>query len=411
MSDPRPRQLASDDCAGIAPESAPPLAGVRVLDFTRLLPGPLCTMFLGDLGADVIKLEDSAFGDYIRKIGPVRGENSARFHVLNRNKRSLRIDYGRREGREVVLRLARDADVLAEGFRPGAMAEIGLGPDDLARVNPRLVYCSISGFGQTGPYRLRAGHDMNYAAYAGLADQVGERGGPPASSNFQYADIAGGTLGAIAGILAALYDAQRSGRGRSVDVSITDCALAVGVIPMSSLNAEGRTPERGNDVISGRHPWYRFYQTSDGRYVHLGALEWRFWRNFCEAIGHPAWSELQMAEGAEADAMGEEIAALFRTDTRDHWVAKLAPLDTCVAPVLTLEEARESELFRAREMFVEYDHPVDGKIVQAAFPVKMDRFHFRAMPAPLHGEHTREILAEAGVDESELAELAREGVI
>jgi crotonobetainyl-CoA:carnitine CoA-transferase CaiB-like acyl-CoA transferase len=388
-----------------------PLDGVRVLDFSRLLPGPLCTMFLGDLGADVIKVEDTEHGDYIRRIGPMTGENSARFHVLNRNKRSLGLDYRSEAGRDVVLRLAREADVLIEGFRPGAMAEIGLAYDDVRRVNPRLVYCSLSGFGQTGPYRARAGHDMNYASYAGLADQVGGPDGPPANANFQYADIAGGTLGAMMGILAALYDAQRHGTGRYVDAAVTDCALAVAVIPMSSWNAEGRVPERGRDIISGRHPWYRFYETGDGRYVHLGALEWRFWKNFCEAIDRPEWRDQQMATGAEAEAITEAIATLFRSGERDHWVATLASLDTCVAPVLTLQEAYANEHFRAREMFVEYDHPVDGKIVQAAFPLKMSGFEFTLTPAPRHGEHTAEVLSAAGYDARAVETLAEAGVV
>ncbi|MDP6620959.1 MAG: CaiB/BaiF CoA-transferase family protein [Alphaproteobacteria bacterium] len=388
-----------------------PLAGVTVLEFTRLLPGPLATMFLGDLGADVIKIEDTKFGDYIRKIGPLSGENSARFHVLNRNKRSLRIDYRTPEGRDVVRRLAESADILLEGFRPGAMDEMGLGYEELRQRNPRLVYCSLSGFGQTGPLRGRAGHDMNYASYAGLTDQIGGRGGPPSDANFQFADIAGGTSGAMMGMLAALFDAQRSGRGRYIDASITDCTLAMTVIPMSSWNADGSVPERGNDIISGQYPWYGFYETSDGKYVHLGALEWRFWQNFCDAIGQPEWGEQQFASGAQADEIRAGVAAHLLTNTRDHWVETLGPLDTCVAPVWTLKEAHESALFRAREMFVEYDHPVDGKIVQAAFPLKMTDFEFEVRPAPLHGEHTSEILDEAGFDEAEQEGLRAADVI
>ena len=388
-----------------------PLAGVTVLEFTRLLPGPLATMFLGDLGADVIKIEDTKFGDYIRKIGPLSGENSARFHVLNRNKRSLRIDYRTPEGRDVVRRLAESADILLEGFRPGAMDEMGLGYEELRQRNPRLVYCSLSGFGQTGPLRGRAGHDMNYASYAGLTDQIGGRGGPPSDANFQFADIAGGTSGAMMGMLAALFDAQRSGRGRYIDASITDCTLAMTVIPMSSWNADGSVPERGNDIISGQYPWYGFYETSDGKYVHLGALEWRFWQNFCDAIGQPEWGEQQFASGPQEDEIRAGVTAHLLTNTRDHWVETLAPLDTCVAPVWTLKEAHESALFQAREMFVEYDHPVDGKIVQAAFPLKMTDFEFEVRLAPLHGEHTDEILAEAGLDQAEQIGLREAGVI
>lgn len=388
-----------------------PLQAVRVLDFTRLLPGPLCTMFLGDLGADVIKVEDTRFGDYIRGIGPKSGENSARFHVLNRNKRSLKIDFRRSEGRDLIHRLVADTQVLIEGFRPGTMAALGLGPDELRALNPALVYCSLSGFGQTGPYRDRAGHDMNYAAYAGLADQIGDAGGPPANANFQFADLAGGTLGAMMGVLAALYDAERTGRGRHIDASITDCALAMTVIAMSSWNADGAVPERGNDLISGKYPWYRYYQCGDGRYVHLGALEWRFWRNFCEAVGHPEWTDSQMAEGAEGEAIAAAIGEIFAANSRDHWVGELAHLDTCVAPVWTLAEAHASDLFAAREMFVEYDHPQDGKFVQASFPLKMSDYRFELGLPPRHGEHTGEILRQAGIGDDELTALAGAGVI
>lgn len=261
------------------------------------------------------------------------GQNSARFHLLNRNKRSLKIDYASAPGRAALLRLA------------------------------------------------------------------------------QGADIAGGTMGALMGILATLYDAGRTGRGRYIDASITDCALAMAVIALSTLNAEGAVPGRGDDIISGRYPWYRFYPTGDGKHVHLGALEWRFWKNFCHAVGHPEWTDKQMALGAEGEAIGAAIATLFMSRGRDHWIETLAPLDTCVAPVLTLEEAMASELFRAREMFVEYDHPVDGKIVQAAFPLKMSDFEFTLRPAPLHGEHSHEILREAGLGNAEIEALAAEGVI
>jgi len=388
-----------------------PLEGVRVLDFTRLLPGPLCTMFLGDMGADVIKVEDTEFGDYIRRIGRTSGTDSAYFHQLNRNKRSLKIDYRSAAGRDVVHRLAEGAQIVIEGFRPGTMAGLGLGYDDLAAINPALVYCSLSGFGQTGPLRDRAGHDMNYAAYAGLAEQVGDAEGPPANSNFQFADIAGGTMGALMSILGALYDAQRTGSGRYLDASITDCAFAMTVIALAGLNANGRSPERGNELISGRYPWYRYYATSDGKHVHLGALEWRFWRNFCEAVGHPEWTDKQLAEGAEADAIAATIADIFAAKTRDELVAELAPKDTCVAPVLTPKEAAGSALFRDRSMLVDYRHPTDGAFVQAAFPVRMTGFEFEAGPAPGHGEHSRDVLREAGLDKAEIEALAADGVI
>jgi crotonobetainyl-CoA:carnitine CoA-transferase CaiB-like acyl-CoA transferase len=389
-----------------------PLSGVRVLELTRLLPGPLAGRHLADLGAEVIKVEDTEHGDYVRGIGAMKGENSGAFHALNRNKKSLRLDYRTDRGRGVFLALAARSEVVLEGFRPGTMARLGLDYPTLRRGNPALVYCALTGFGQDGPYRDRAGHDMNYASYAGMTDQVGNRGGPPANANFQYADIAGGTMGAMMGILAALYDAQRSGQGRYIDVPITDCALAQMAVAWSQYEATGRMPERGGDLISGKYPWYDFYQAADGGYVHLGALEWRFWRNFCDAVGRPEWADRQMAEGAEAEAMRAEIAAYFRREDRDALVARLAPLDTCVAPVLRLEECARAEAFRDRGLFVEVEDPRDGVVAHIAFPVRFDGAAPTApQPAPGWGEHSEAVLRAIDLPTAEIAALRDDGII
>jgi len=390
--------------------AAPLLDGIRVLDLTRLLPGPLCTLHLADMGADVVKIEDPRRGDYAR--GGEYGRDArmaAFFRCVNRNKRGLKLDLSRAAGGDVLRDLARGADVLVEGFRPGVMDRLGVGFDALHEVNPRLVYCAISGYGQSGPYRDRAGHDINYTGYAGVGDQVGREGGGPALSNFQIADLAGGTLSAAMGILAALVAVSRGGPGRLVDVSMTDCTLAHAVTPFAPVVAEGATPERGRDLLTGGLPCYGYYETRDGRWLAVGALEAKFWRNLCEALGRPDLAERRMVYGAEAEEVRAEVAAVFRTRTRAEWCEALEALDCCVSPVLTLGEAMADPQLRARGMIVEGG---DGRPEQLALPVKFSEFDFRiARSAPGHGEHSREILRQTGYDEARIDALAADGVI
>ncbi|NIR32482.1 MAG: CoA transferase, partial [Gammaproteobacteria bacterium] len=280
-----------------------PLAGLRILDLTRLLPGPMCTLHLGDMGADVIKVEAPRGGDYARALGP------SLFRLVNRNKRALKLDLSKPAGRDVFIELTHSADALVEAFRPGVMARLGLGYEALHALHPRLVYCSITGYGQRGPYRMRAGHDIDYCAYAGIVEQSGAGGGPPVLGNFQVADLAGGALSAAMGILAALLDVQRGGEGRHVDVSMTDCALAHAVVPLATWLEEGATRPRGADTLTGGLPCYGVYETGDGRYMALGALEHKFWRAFCEAVGRPDLSDRHLVSGEEAEAVRAEVAA------------------------------------------------------------------------------------------------------
>ncbi|MDX1487545.1 MAG: CaiB/BaiF CoA-transferase family protein, partial [Acidiferrobacterales bacterium] len=317
-----------------------------------------------------------------------------------------------RQGRDVFLKLAADSDVIVESFRPGVVDRLGIGYEHICAVNPSIVYCSISGYGQTGPYRERAGHDIDYCAYAGISDQIGVRDGPPVVPNFQIADLVGGTLSGVMGILAALVDAQRTGHGRYVDVSMTDCALAHSLIPMITQVETGSTRPRGEDFISGGLPCYGIYATADDRYLALGALEQKFWRTFCETVKRPDLIEKHWVSGAEADAVRSEVATIFRTDTQAHWLERFADVDCCIAPVLTLSECMENEQLRAREMFVVDRHPTEGDVPQLAFPVKFSEFAFSIeRSAPLHGEHSREILAEAGYNEQRISELEAAGAI
>lgn len=387
-----------------------PLAGIRVLDLTRLLPGPLATLHLADMGADVIKIEDPWQGDYARhRSGAERAGVAPVFEQVNRNKRGLKLDLSKPEGVQVFLTLAESSQVIVEGFRPGVMARLGVDYESVRARNPAIVYCALSGYGQDGPLREAAGHDINYCGYAGVLDQAGARDGPPAAPNFQIADLAGGTLSAVMGILAALVDAQRSGRGRYVDVSMTDCSLAHNVVPFARMNAEGAARPRGRDALSGGLPCYGVYETADGRHMALGALEPKFWQAFCDAVGRPDLKARHLVIDEEADRVREEVAAIFRSASRDEWMKRLEGADCCCSPVLTPSEASRDEHLRARQMFVTEG---DGGPVWLAFPIKMSGFEFRIeRSAPGHGEHSREILAEAGFDADRIADLEAKGVI
>lgn len=379
---------------------AAPLAGIRVLDLTRLLPGPVATLHLADLGAEVIKIEDPQLGDYARTLGTGKGGDSAYFRMINRNKQGLVLDLKRPEGVEVFLRLARDADVVIESFRPGVVDKLGVGYADLAAVNPRIVCCSISGYGQDGPYRELAGHDINYLGYAGVLDQIGVDGGQPAIPNFQIADLLGGAMTAVMGILAAVLDAQRSGQGRYVDVSMTDSVLAHTYFSMLRLNDAGQAAPRGGDLLSGGLPCYATYRCADGRYMAVGALEGKFWQVCCKVLERPEWVARQWDP-----ALRTELAALFVTRNRDDWAERFLAVDCCVSPVLSPEEALCNEQLQARGMVL-----TEGGLTQFAPPLKMSEFEFGTpRPAPARGEHQQEILAALGYGAADVIRLTENG--
>mgnify|MGYP001016349836 FL=1 len=309
-----------------------PLAGIRVLDLTRLLPGPVATLHLADLGAEVIKIEDPQVGDYARTLGTGQGADSAYFRMINRNKRGLRLDLKKPEGVEVFKRLASAADVIVESFRPGVMDKLGVGYAVIVALNPRIAYCSISGYGQDGPYKDLAGHDINYLGYAGVLDQIGCAGGNPAIPNFQIADLLGGALTAAMGILAAVVEAQRTGKGRYVDVSMTDSVLAHTYFTMLRLNDSGHSLPRGSDLLSGGLPCYGTYRCADGGHMAVGALEAKFWKVCCEVLDHPEWVSRQWDAGLRV-----EVAAVFASRQRNEWATLFAAVDCCVTPILTPE--------------------------------------------------------------------------
>jgi alpha-methylacyl-CoA racemase len=391
------------------------LDGVRVLDLTRLLPGGFCTLLLADLGADVLKVEDTAGGDYIRWMPPFyggegeqrEGTASAYFLALNRNKRSLRLNLKDERGRDVLLRLVEDYDVVVESFRPGVMDRLGVGYDALRARNPRVIYCPISGYGQDGPLTARSGHDTNYLALNGLLGLTGRRGGPPIQSAGQIADLGGGGLMAAVGILAALHERERSGEGQVVDISMTDGALSWLAMVAARYFAEGKVPQRGEPELAGGIACYFPYETRDGKWVSLGALEPKFWQNWCHGVERPDLIEKQF-EHPDSEA-GAQVAAVFRERTRDEWTAFAGEHDCCLEPILDLDEALESELFRARAMVVELDQPGIGPVRQVGAPIKLSRTPADTTgAAPGLGADTDEVLRAAGIDPQPLR---KDGVV
>jgi crotonobetainyl-CoA:carnitine CoA-transferase CaiB-like acyl-CoA transferase len=389
-------------------------ARIRLLDLSRLLPGPYCSLLFADLGADVIKIEEPGRGDYARQTTPLVGEPGigATFLFLNRNKRSLSVDLKQEAGKAVFRRLAETADVVLESFRPGVMDRLGLGWESLRMLNPRLVYCAISGYGQDGPYRDVVGHDLNYMGVAGALSVNGPRGGAPLVPGVQAADLGGGALFAAFAIAAALHHRRESGEGQFVDVSMTDGVVSW-LTPYFALRfAEGRAPARGEERLNGGWVCYQVYEAADGGHVTLGALEPKFWRNFCRLAGREDLSGLQHAAGPERERVEAELRALFRTRTRDQWVELLRQADVCAGPVLRFDEVPHDPQVAHRKLFGSLRHPTLGEIPQIAFPVKLSATPARVeLPPPALGEHTDEILASIGYDRATIAALRDAGAI
>jgi len=367
----------------------------------------VATLHLADLGADVIKIEDHGAGDYARLLGEGPDGVSVFYRSVNRNKRGLRLDLKQEAGRAVLLRLAAAADVLVESFRPGVSDRLGIGYPALRAINPKLVYCAITGYGQSGPLAMAAGHDLNYIGLAGVLDQIGVDGGPPAIPNLQIGDLLGGAMSAVMGILAALFDAQRSGQGRLVDVAMSDAVLAHNLFPLFAMHSAAGVSARGCDLLSGGDAGYGVYATADSRYMAVAPLEKKFWDVFCAALERPDWKHLHGARGAAAVALRGEIETLFGSRTQADWSKFFADLDCCVTPVLGVAEALEHPQFRARAMAVD----ADG-VTQYAPPVKLSGWAFsveRAAPAP--GEHGEEILREAGFSGDEISALRAASIL
>jgi crotonobetainyl-CoA:carnitine CoA-transferase CaiB-like acyl-CoA transferase len=384
-----------------------PLSGLKVLDLSRLLPGPFATLVLADLGADVVKVEEPD-GDPLRATPPLTPAGSAAFLALNRNKRSIVLDLREAAGAAALRRLARNADVLVESFRPGVLERLGCGPARLLAENPHLVVCSITGYGQDGPYATLAGHDLDYCAIAGA---LAVNGTPdrPLPYGVQVADVAGGAWPAVAAILAALVRRATTGQGGVADVSMTEGALAVLALPLAMAAARGTPLARGAEPLSGGSACYRTYRTADGRFVALAALEPRFFARFCEAAGRADLAPRQWEDGGRGPHA--DLEALFLTRTRDAWAALGREADCCLAPVLEGNEPREDPQLRARRAFVEVPDGAGGSVLGVACPVRLDRAQAPLRPAPRLGADGDEVLREAGFTPSEIEALRATGAL
>jgi crotonobetainyl-CoA:carnitine CoA-transferase CaiB-like acyl-CoA transferase len=380
-----------------------PLDGVKVLDLSRLLPGPFASMLLGDLGAQVDKIEDPQGGDYLRLMPPMIGDQSGMFLALNRNKRSAVLDLKKPAGRDALLALVPKYDVLLEQFRPGVLDRLGLSHATLRAKNPRLVVCALTGYGQDGPLAHAAGHDINYLARGGVLGFQGPAGQAPTPPGFQLADVSGG-LYSVIGILAALQLRDKTGEGSVVDVSMVESAMGFAIAGFGALFA-GHTPKRGEEPLIGAIAPYGTYLAKDGAPISLGALEPKFWMTFCAKAGIEA-DMGAMIPGPHQAELKAKVAAVMATKTRAEWEAFARENDCCLEPVLTPSETLEDAHLRARGAFFDIDSPW-GKLKQLRTPVTpRDADH---TPPPRQGEHTDAILREAGLSYEAIQSLKESG--
>ncbi len=390
-----------------------PLSGIRILDLSRLLPGAYASQMLADFGADVIKVEEPGSGDYGRFMPPQGpGGLSLYFVAINRNKRSITLNLKTEQGREIFLRLVRNADVVLESFRPGVMERLGLGYEQLKAVHPGIVYCAISGYGQDGPYRLRAGHDLNYAGYAGLLHYNRGPNGESVMPPTQLGDLAGGSYMAIMGILAAIVGRVQTGEGRKIDVSMTEGVMSLLPLATTDYLNTGKAPRPGHSSLDGGLPCYNIYETKDGKHVTLAALEPKFWHTFCTHIGHLELLpfHLPVGPGEREEAM-DMLRAIFKTKTRDEWVAELGDLDTCVGPVYSIDEALHDPQAQARGVTVTSQSGDEVFLTLPSFPRISGVENELRYPPPAMGEHTGELLREAGYTDEEIAQFKAGGAI
>jgi len=388
------------------------LAGITVLDFTRLLPGPFCTQLLCNLGADVIKIEDPKLGDYMRSVPPIVHDVSYPFLMVNRGKRSLAVDLKTPEGQEIVHKLARGADVVVEQFRPGVMARLRVAYDDLAMMNPKLVYCSFSGYGQTGPYREFPGHDINFQALAGiLGVTTGREDKAPAIPGVPIADLASGFNAAFA-ILAALRARDRTGRGEFIDISIYDTAVVLMVLGLARFLATGEEPVAGETLLTGSFPFYSLYETKDGRWLSVATVEPKFWSRMCELIGASDLSDKQFADGAERLAVAHTLSERFRSRTLAEWEGILETESLPITGVKRVSEVVRDPHVKARALLPVVDVSGLWKVQVIAHPAKHAASETRN-PArvPAKGQDTGEILRSLGYTAGQIQTLAKKGIV
>ncbi|WHI45223.1 CaiB/BaiF CoA transferase family protein [Microbulbifer sp. JMSA004] len=386
-----------------------PLEGLKVLDFSTLLPGPYATMLLADLGAEVLRIESPSRPDLLRGFPPLVDDSaslSAAHATINRNKRSLAIDLKSPKAKEVIHRLLQQYDIVIEQFRPGVMDRLGLGYQNLSQQCEDIIYCSITGYGQTGPLKQRAGHDINYLALSGLASYSGNRSHGPCLSGTQIADIAGGSHHAVMSILAAVYHRQRTGEGSYIDISMTDCSFALNAISGANALALNSSPEIESELLNGGS-YYDYYRTADNRFLSVGSLEPQFAEQFFIKIGHKEWMD-RILQDDQQEKLKEDIAKIIASKTQKEWLAVFQSVDACIEPVLNFTEAADSELIQSREMITS----IDGGIKQINTPFRFNRKKPLSFSRGASlGEHNHTVLSELGFSAEEIEEICETQVV
>lgn len=387
-----------------------PLSSLKVLDFTTLLPGPFGAMILADWGAEVVRVESPTRPDMVRMLPPMDDGISACHGFLNRSKKSLALDLKKPDAVAAVKRLVKEFDIVIEQFRPGVMDRLGVGYEALKAENPGLIFCSITGYGQTGPYKQRAGHDLNYLSIAGVTAYNGRKESGPAPINVQVADVAGGSYHSVMSILAAVIHRQQTGEGQHIDISMTDAAFSMHALTAPPALVGGVEPGLENTQLNGGS-FYDCYETADGRWLSVAGIEPQFFAQFCQAIGHPEWSAKGLALNPDIQIpLKQDIAEVMKTRTFAEWNEVFSQLDACVEPVLSFSEACQHPQIVERELLVDVPTASGGKQRQLASPVKFSvtppRYDFTGAPL---GAHTDDVLAAAGFSEEEISAMKKSG--
>ena len=389
-----------------------PLQGIRILDLTRLYPGPLGAMMLADMGADVIKIEDMNVPDYMRYYPPYVETESAGFIAVNRSKRSMALNLKTKEGVDVFFDLLKTADIVIEQFRPGVLDELGIGYATAKSLKKDIIYVSLTGYGQNGPYAMAAGHDIIYIGYAGILSVAGSKKTGPVVPGPQIGDVAGGTYMTMIACLTALWTREKTSQGQQVDVAMLDAVLPLMTLQMAHYQATKTNLPPEELPLSGGLACYGVYACADDKYIALGLLEAKFWKNFCEMAGRPDLIEKQMAMGEEAEQLREELSIIFKTRTRDEWMIASKNIDVCLSPVLDISEVETDPQIQARQMIYEQTHPVCGKIRGIGVPLKFSATPAQpAWPSPALGEDTQSILEAIGYSQADIEALAKAGII
>ena len=388
---------------------AAPLAGIKVLDLSRMGPGPFCTMLLGDLGADIIKIEQQGFGIIPMDVDE---ETWAAYYAVDRNKKSIILDFKKEQACQIFHTLAKNADVVIEGFRPGVAERLGLDYEAVKGINPRIIYCSLTGYGQDGPYRDLPGHDINYISIAGALSAMSIRDGRPATPLNMLGDYAGGGLQAAFGIVTALLARERTGIGQHIDISMVDGVISLLSWEASLLFAGGDVPKWGETALTGGVPCNHVYETKDGGFISIGCFEVKFWENLCRELGREDLIPYQFAAGDEKEHVAAELRQIFMTKTKEDWFQLLGPKDIAITPVYELDAVFSDPHVVQRQMVVEVEHPRLGKVKHTGIGPKFSQTpgEIRST-APVQGQHTDEILQDSGYSEEEIARLRKTGAI